>query len=358
MKGRAEGGQEAEEEAEQGIKELLSVLIEGLAVKVRSLRTPARDYVERLFWFDVDEARLCVDKSKPSLADRYKRAVVPIGVYLMDVSCFRPVEDDALHHGADEQHASLEIVGTENAFEIVLPTSSTRDWLLKRLWLLLVSACGEKEIESRGRIYRAATQRSTATEAGRAAPSASSHNSDSEGDGEDESTNNDDDDDSGAPLEQKLGKRLEITRGLLKTGLRVVLHSRGCTHQAVLSLEENGAAASASSLRVTLLDNGPLSRGLSSFQWILRLFVGTQQALSGGSGPPLPLPLRSIAEIRVGSHTRDFVSTRSEATSQATGMCIVGGEAALSLELASRKARDVLASRLVEYIALHSEFLS
>lgn len=345
--GRADGGKQ--EEAEQGIKELLSVLIEGLAVKVRSLRAPGRDYVERLFWFDVDEARLCIDKTKPSLSDRYKRAVVPVGVYLMDVSCFRPVEDNALHRGADEQHASLEIVGTENAFELVFPTSSTRDWCLKRLWLLLVSACGEKEIASRGAIHRTATeQRSTATGTGRVV---SSRNSDSE------IGESDNDDDAGVPL--GLDERLEITRGLLKTGLSVVLHSSGRTHQAVLSLDENGAAASSSELRVTLVDNNHFFlRGVfTSFQWLSRLFSGTQ-VLSGTPGPPLPLPLRSIAEVRLGSHTRDFVSTRSEALGQATGLCIVGGEAALSLELASRKTRDVLASRLIEYIALHAEFLS
>jgi len=346
MLGRADGGKQ--EEAEQGIKELLSVLIEGLAVKVRSLRAPGRNYVERLFWFDVDEARLCIDKAKPSLSDRYKRAVVPVGVYLMDVSCFRPVEDNALHRGADEQHASLEIVGTENAFELVFPTSSTRDWCLKRLWLLLVSACGEKEIASRGAIHRTATeQRSSATGTGRVV---SSRNSDSE------IGESDNDDDAGAPL--GLDERLEITRGLLKTGLSVVLHSSGRTHQAVLSLDENGAAASSSELRVTLVDNNHFFlRGVFAFQWLSRLFSGTQ-VLSSAPGPPLPLPLRSIAEVRLGSHTRDFVSTRSEALSQATGLCIVGGEAALSLELVSRKTRDVLASRLIEYIALHAEFLS
>jgi len=319
--------------SEKGVRELLAVLSQGISVKARSLRSRDLELHDFLFWFDPDDIRLCVDKSRPTLKDRYKRAVISRGAYVRDMSCFRipPIEKQGTFHDLSDE-ASLEMIASENAFIITFPDTKTRDWILVRLDALLAAILGPVEVAKRQTFRRSTPQRG--------AFSQDTQEVEGLDDMEDRTVD---------VLEQQL----EITRGMLKIGMQLKLHVGGRVLTGVLQLEENGTSSPeliviAPGLRSTKTQQkDPYNFSVFAlFSW-LGLGLSYVEA-------PLPIPLCDVVEVRSGSFTKEFVRTHSEGSGAGSCLCVIGAQAALSLELPGRIARDTLQTRLSDFFAHHS----
>ena len=328
-----------ESSSDKGVRELLAVLSQGISVKARSLRSRNFEIQDLLFWFDPDDVRLCVDKARPTLKDRYKRAVISRGAYVRDLSCFRIplIETQGTFRDLNDE-ASLEMIATEDAFIITFPDAKTRDWILVRLDALLAAIIGPAEIAKRQSFRRISPS-----------PQRGSFTQDTHGVEELEELEDVED-----RVVDVLDQQLQITRGMLKIGMQLKLHVGGRVLAGVLQLEEKGTSTpeltvTASGLRSVTQTPPTDPYNFSVFALFSRLGLG----LSNVEGP-LPIPLCDVVEVRSGSFTKEFVLTHSEGKGDGSCLCIIGAQAALSLELPGRAARDALQTRLSDYFAHHS----
>ena len=280
------------------VRELLAVLVGGVTVRAFSLRDEASASTgptgnTSQFWFDLDTLRLCVDKRRPSLVEKHEGTVIPRGLYVRDVS----VVQRARASSSTEEDAGLEfiVIGTEDAFVLHAPSSSSRDWFVERLVLLVEEINGADEARSRvvPRI-----------------------------------------------LLQDAGERQHIEwermRLLLQVGIEVNLHRNGVITPSILRLSGRDQKTWAL---------GVFSRDKSSI-WV-RLWdaVLGRNALS-------PLALMSIVEVRARGLSKEFVRTAwvSESNS-ACSLSLIGPAACLCLSSASSATAEQLRSQLLDFIS-------
>ena len=322
---------EEEEESNNRIRELLAILNQGISVKAYHLRENLQQPEQRQFWFDLDLVRLCVDERRPSLSERYNNTgtVVPVGVYVRDVSCVRLGLVQI-----NEEDYFLEIIASENAFRLVFPSSMVRDWFLLRLRALVDATVGHAEMRKRQVLYMQLENSST---------TASAVISGSDDD-------DDDDDDSHSDQEN--------FRRILKIGIEVTHHCNSKAVASILQLQEvqgvNVLVVSLPSSHSQSHSHGSSSSSLTLISSIFTQFTSfISLATRHTHHTTIPIlsnmPIVDIAEVRKGSHTRDFIQTKSLSKGD---MCLslLCAKGIYCLEVSSEVVRDVLQERLVSFI--------
>lgn len=277
---------------ERLVRELLAVLVGGVAVRAFSLRDNVTgDNMQ--FWFDLDTLRLCVGKRRPTLVEK-NEGTISRGLYVRDVSAVRRASSSP-----EEDAGGLEfiVVGTEDAFVIRAPSSSSRDWFVERLVLLVEEINGVDEMRSR------LVPRFRAEEVGERKP-----------------------------------EEWERMRLLLQVGIEVNLHHDGVVTPSFLRL-------SGKDQETWALNVSPKKKpDIWTRSWHA-LFRGRGQSLS-------PLALKSIVEVRARGLSKEFVRTAWVSEDQsACSMSLVGPAACLCLSSASRAAAEQLHSRLLDFIS-------
>lgn len=279
------------------VRELLAVLVGGVTVRAFSLRDEASASTgptgnTSQFWLDLDTLRLCVDKRRPSLVEKQEGTVIPRGLYVRDVSVVQRAR------ASTEEDAGLEfiVIGTEDAFVLHAPSSSSRDWFVERLVLLVEEINGVEEARSRvvPRI-----------------------------------------------LLQDAGERQHIEwermRLLLQVGIEVNLHRNGVITPSYLRLSGRDQKSWAL---------GVFSRDKSS------IWVRLWDAVLGRRSSSSPLALMSIVEVRARGLSKEFVRTAwvSESNS-ACSLSLIGPAACLCLSSVSSATAEQLRSQLLDFIS-------
>jgi hypothetical protein len=277
----------AKEEHSQKLKEAFAILTQGVemvhydcmhAKVITSMR------MKKIVWMDADILRLCVDVTRPTLADRGKGKVPP-GLYMRDISEVRKGSDSCDFQknpsGVPEhdEHC-LSLIATERTISLELPSKFARDWFFERLNLIADDILTEDEKEERR--------------------ARKIHNN--------------------AQLNEQEKEAAQHLVGVLARGVQV-LHHHPCGRivRSVLSCEEG-------STKLVI-------------ETTERTFFGFYVA------KPLSLQMEDVVEVRPGTHSFGFVGTKSTDKYDEC-LSIIGTECVIDLQFSNQTARDIFSTKL------------
>jgi len=272
------------------IREAFSILTQGIEITQYDYNvfTNKAAVGTKILWLDSDMYRICVNSSRPTVAERLAGKIPP-GVYLRDICEVRP-GPDAVNFSRNSRQPNdpdhcLSLIGTEKTYSIDFPSKFSRDWFHKRFILLVDDVLSpEERIAKRFRLWAAVEE-----------------------------------------VTQEEITQSQHLATILQRGIEVIQHMHnGETRKSVLRYDP-------SEKQLTLSSKG--KGGIFNF---IRTEVEK-------------IEVDDISEIRVGCHSYGFVRTNHfELDDQA--LSIISSSWVYDLELIDKPSRDLFVSRLHKFL--------
>lgn len=275
------------------IREAFSILTQGIEITQYDVNVHSgKQFVaSRILWLDSDMYRICIDTTRPTVAERLAGKIPP-GLYLRDICEVRPGHDSVNFRRnnkkpTDADHC-LSLIGTEKSYSIEFPSKFSRDWFHKRFILLVDDVLSPDERSAKRFRLWAQVVEITQTEIGQA-----------------------------NQLQQ-----------ILQRGIRVIQHCHtGESQEAVLRYQKE---------EKMLTLTRQVTEGI--FVWNR---VVTEK-----------MDIDDISEIRVGCHSFGFVRTNNfEIDDQA--LSIISSSWVFDLELIDKFSRDLFVQRLHRFLLVN-----
>jgi hypothetical protein len=132
------------------IREAFSILTQGIEITQYdvNVHTGKQFAASRILWLDSDMYRICIDTTRPTVAERLAGKIPP-GLYLRDICEVRPGPDSVNFKRNHKQPSAgdhcLSLIGTEKSYSIEFPSKFSRDWFHKRFILLVDDVLSPEE---------------------------------------------------------------------------------------------------------------------------------------------------------------------------------------------------------------------